>query len=163
MTRLVQILVFLTVAIAAHAATVWALPRIVMNTAMSRLEATAGGPNRPLRAPQVDETSRRIVRPAPDLIYTACVIDTGDGPVTVTAAAWDGYTSVSLFSGNTDNVAVFNGPWPEAGTETFEIGEDGIELPGDRGIVLIRRIAGTEDMQAAALAAQQNDNCRRVE
>ena len=163
MTRLGLIAAFLTLAIAAHAATVWALPRIVMKTAMSRLETTAGGPNRPLRAPPVDETSRRIVRPAPDLIYTACVIDSGDGPVTVTAAAWDGYTSVSLFSGNTDNVAVFNGPWPDDGAVTFEVGEGDMALPGDRGIVLIRRIAGTVSMQDAALAAQQSDDCRRVE
>ena len=163
MRRLGLIAAFLTLAIAAHAATVWALPRIVMNTAMTRLETTAGGPNRPLRAPPVDETSRRVVRPAPDLIYTACVIDSGDGPVTVTAATWDGYTSVSLFSGNTDNVAVFNGPWPDDGTVTFEVGEGDMALPGDRGIVLIRRIAGTVSMQDAALAAQQSDDCRRVE
>jgi uncharacterized membrane protein len=163
MMRLVQLAAFLVVAFAAHAATVWALPRIVMNTAMSRLEATAGGPNRPLRAPPVDETSRRVVRPAPDLIYTACVIDSGDGPVTVTAAAWSGYTSVSLFAGNTDNVAVFNGPWPEKGTATFEVGTGEMDLPGERGIVLIRRIAGTEAMQADALAAQENDDCGSAE
>lgn len=163
MTRLVKFAAFLAVAAAAHAVTVWALPRIAMNTAMTRLEATAGGPNQPLRAPPVDATSRRIVRPAPDLIYTACVIDSGDGRVTVTAAAWNGYTSVSLFAGNTDNVAVFNGPWPETGTETFEIGQDGLALPGERGIVLIRRIAGSEEMLAEALAAQENDDCRSAE
>ncbi|MBK6704983.1 MAG: DUF1254 domain-containing protein [Caulobacteraceae bacterium] len=59
-------------------------------------------------APRTDEEARRVVRPSPDLAYSACVYDLAQGPLHVTAAAWDDYMSVSVFAANSDNIFVQN-------------------------------------------------------
>jgi uncharacterized membrane protein len=143
---------FLVIAAAVHAATVWYLPRLAMNTAMSRLESLGGETNRWLHVPPTDETSRRVVRPSPDLLYSVCLLDLDEGPVRIRAADWGGYASLSLFAANTDNVFARNDRQAEGDIEITVANGAGadIDLGTARGVALIRRLAPDPASIAAA-------------
>ncbi|WP_420434132.1 DUF1254 domain-containing protein [Hyphobacterium sp.] len=153
---------FLIVAASVHTATVWYLPRLAMNTAMSRLENLGGQANTWLHVPPTDETSRRVVRPSPDLLYSVCLLDLSDGPVRLRAADWGNYTSLSLFSGNTDNVFARNED--EAGGDIEITVADGpgaeVDLGSASGIALIRRLAPDDTrIEAADAVRRSRDMC----
>ena len=61
------------IALAVHAASLWALPRLIMHKALQ----TVGGPQppAPVRPPLATQTARAIVLPSPDLLYGVCVAD----------------------------------------------------------------------------------------
>jgi uncharacterized membrane protein len=155
---------FLLVAVSAHAATLWYLPRLAMNTAMSRLEAS-GPANQWIHVPPTDETSRRVVRPSPDLLYSVCLLDLSDGPVRIRAADWGDYMSLSLFAANTDNVFARN-ETRAGGDIEIEVsaGQGGdVVLGSDRGIALIRRLAPDDARIARAdTVRRENDICEAV-
>ncbi len=67
-----------------------------------------GGINVALPAPRADANSRTVVRPSPDLLYTACVFDLNKGPLHVTAAVPDSYLSISGFAVDTSNFFAVN-------------------------------------------------------
>jgi len=117
----------LTVAVLAHLLTVWALPRLIMHEAMTRIgEETALQAHAQARAqtraqgtpsavtgvylpPPTDHTQRRIVMPSPDLLYATCALDLGAGPQRITAqVAHPRYWSVALYGANSDNFFVVN-------------------------------------------------------
>lgn len=159
-----HILVFVLVAAGVHAATIWYLPRLAMNTAMSRLEAQGAGINTMIHVPPTDETSRRVVRPSPDLLYSVCLLDLSDGPVDIRVAGWGDYVSLSLFAGNTDNVFAVNDAGGEADIAITVTNGDGadIDLGSDRGIAIVRRLAPDTDRIAAADAARRGgDQCHQ--
>ncbi|HET7334907.1 MAG TPA: DUF1254 domain-containing protein [Rhizomicrobium sp.] len=95
----------LLLAAAVHAATLYALPNIVMRTAIARI----GAPNTIHHVKRADATSRGVVRPSPDLLYSICPFDLSDGPLRVSAPVpADTYWSVSAFDGQTNNFFVKN-------------------------------------------------------
>ncbi len=113
----------LTMAVLAHLLTVWALPRLIMREAMTRIgketalqaRAQARAQGAPAAAtgvylpPPTDHTQRRIVMPSPDLLYATCALDLGAGPQRITAqVAHPRYWSVALYGGNSDNFFVVN-------------------------------------------------------
>lgn len=160
----------LTVVVAAisHVAVIVAAPYVLMRGAMARISRDGTSINAWNHAPRVSETSRRIVRPSPDLAYSSCVYDLSSGPVRVTAAAWDDYMSVSAFAENSDNFFVINDRQAPNGVDFILIraGEpkpDGpatvVESPSTTGIILQRRIAPTEERFAQADAARKADVC----
>jgi len=113
----------IAVAVLAHLLTVWALPRLIMSEAMTRIgEETslqAGAQAREQGAPSAatgvylppptDHTQRRIVMPSPDLLYATCALDLGAGPQRITAQVeHPRYWSVALYGANSDNFFVVN-------------------------------------------------------
>lgn len=78
------------------------IPRLIMAGTMARTAELAGGWNQFIHPGLRDETSTRVVRPSPDLVYSACVIDLSDGPVRITSPMPDRYWSLSFFDANTD-------------------------------------------------------------
>lgn len=158
-------LAFLAIVFATHAITVWYLPRLAMSTAMSRLEALGGEANQIIHVPATDETSRRVVRPSPDLLYSVCLLDLSDGPVRLRSADWGGYMSLSLFAANTDNVFSVNELQVDGNIDlTVSNGATGdVDLGSMRGIAIIRRLATSEESlrQAQAIRAD-GDSCEQV-
>ena len=81
----------LVVAVLAHLLTVWAMPRLIMREAMSRIaQETAAQPASQAATgvylpPPTDHTQRRIVMPSPDLLYATCTLDLSRGPARITA------------------------------------------------------------------------------
>jgi uncharacterized membrane protein len=111
------------VAVITHLATVWALPRLIMREAMTRIaqETAAQEAARPPAAritepatgvylpPPTDHTQRRIVMPSPDLLYATCAADLSKQPLRVTARIeHPRYWSVALYAANSDNFFVIN-------------------------------------------------------
>ena len=88
-----------------HVALIYALPHLVMMRVMDRL----GAVNTIHHAARVDATSRAIVRPSPDLLYSDCPYDLSKGALRVTATVPpDTYWSVSAFDSKTDNFFVLD-------------------------------------------------------
>jgi uncharacterized membrane protein len=153
---------------AAHFATIFVAPYVLMNAAMKRISRGGERINRWSHPPRTSERSRTVVRPSPDLAYSACVYDLGDGPVRVTAARWDDYMSVSVFAANSDNIFVQNDRQAPGGVD-FVLARKGeappanakqvVVSPSRRGIVLQRRVAPTAERWAAAAEARKNDVC----
>lgn len=97
-------------AVAVHLLAVWAAPRLIMHRVMNapmvtELTAVQGA----VFPPAVDASSRRIVMPSPDLLYSLCVYDLTQGPLRIKARpALDSYWSVALYADNSDNFFVQN-------------------------------------------------------
>jgi len=134
------------------------LPGFIMGKAMERFETLGGEPNLAGHFPPIDETARTVVRPSPDIIYSGCMYDVGNGPVAITLPALEeaGYVSVSFFDARTNNFAAFNnrdfggaaarlilhGPTP-AHTHTdpgFAEHDERVLAPTSSGLVLLRRV-----------------------
>jgi uncharacterized membrane protein len=159
----------LAVAVVVHVAAVLAAPYLLMDVAMAKIIGHAGKhANEWIHAPRVSAQSRRVVRPSPDLAYSACIYDLADGPVHVTAAAWDDYMSVSVFAHNSDNIFVINDRQAPQGVDLVIVRKGQphpagaglvVESPSRRGIVLQRRVAPTQERWDAANAARLHDVC----
>jgi uncharacterized membrane protein len=158
----------LLIAIATHFAIVFAMPRVLMNTAFDRVSAHAAHINQWIEAPRVTAASRTIVRPSPDLHYDACAYDLSHGPVVMRVAAWPNYWSLSLFAENSDNFYVIDDREAHDGAEVtliragHEHPKDAarvVESPTERGIALVRRLAPTQEEFDAAHAASVHDVC----
>lgn len=79
----------------------------------------ARGRNIALPAPRADGSARTVVRPSPDLLYTACVFDLAEGPLRISAPVPGSYLSISGFASDTSNFFALN---DSAGV----VGADGI-------------------------------------
>ena len=182
--RVLRWALWLLLVAAVHGLAVWALPRVIMRGAMSRLvpvnAAVADERVRVLYPPLTTAASRQIVLPSPDLAYALCVYDLSKGPVDVDAApAWPGYWSVALYADNTDNYLVRNDVaarsrpvhWRLALSEesaaltttSIAAGRELVVAPSARGLLLMRVLVADRHHEAAAAAqAQRSLHCVAV-
>lgn len=152
-----------------HILTIFVLPYGIMNRAMAGIAAQAGGVNKPLYPERATAASRGIVRPSPDLLYTACVYDVSAQPVKITSPVPDTYWSLSTFASNTDNFFVVNDSQVKAGRIEIVLAADentrsekGIPVvitPSTKGIVLFRSLVPTEEARAEVDALRRQSNC----
>lgn len=165
------LLVLLSTAVVTHLGTVLAAPYVLMDAAMDRISRHGKAVNQWSHPPRTSEKSRNVVRPSPDLAYSACVYDLKDGPVHVTVAAWTDYMSVSMFQHNSDNFFVINDRQAPEGVDLMLIERGAahpagaklvVESPSRRGIILQRRVAPTQERFDLAAAARRNDICASV-
>lgn len=146
----------LATAFTVHFAVIAALPSLIMGIAMSRI-AGEEGPNVMKDAPPPTAEARTVVRPSPDLAYSACVLDLARGPVRLTVAKSEPYTSLSLFSSRTDNYLVEDdrergGPIDiivvvaPGGAVPARLPEGArlVEAPAERGMAIVRRVIESE-------------------
>jgi uncharacterized membrane protein len=149
---------------------IWATPHLIMHIAVTRV---ADGRFHELRhSPRANETSRQIVRPSPDLAYSACAFDLAEGPVKIQAAPWSQYWSLALYASNTDNFWTGNDRAFPNGAKIVLIGrgqtypagpgETVVESPSRRGIALIRRLAPRAADFTAVETARAQDVCARL-
>jgi uncharacterized membrane protein len=159
----------LLIAAAVHYATIYAMPRVLMNVAIERIGAD--GYNAWRVSDRVTAVSRQIVRPSPDFAYSACAFDLSQGPVVITAAPWNTYWSLSLYAANSDNFFVLDDREARHGAEITLVHRgrahpEGasmiVESPSERGIALIRRLAPTPDSYNAAKVIATEDVCESV-
>ncbi|MEX1153314.1 DUF1254 domain-containing protein [Parvibaculum sp.] len=160
-----------TVVLAAvfHILTVFAVPYGIMNRAMAGISTQAGGVNKAVYPAPVTAASRGIVRPSPDLLYTACVYDVGARPLRVTSPVPDTYWSLSMFASNTDNFFVVNDRQAKAArieiiltTDDTTKGDNGAPVviaPSSRGIILFRSLITSDEAQPEIDAMRRQSNC----
>src|ERR1700742_191693 len=95
----------LIVAVVVHIASVSHLPTAVMHMALHRM----GSVNTIHHQPRVTAKSRSVVRPSPDLLYSACPFDLSNGALEVKAPVPpDTYWSASAFDNDTNNFFAIN-------------------------------------------------------
>jgi uncharacterized membrane protein len=161
----------LLIAIVTHFAIVIWYPTVIMNGAIDRLSNHGAHTNSWRHAERVSETSRTIVRPSPDLQYSACAYDLGQGPVVIRVGAWPSYWSVSLYAANSDNFFVLDDREAHDGAEIFIVrpGQQAPEhaarvvvSPTQRGVALVRRLAPTATEFDEAMGIAQHDACAPV-
>ena len=93
----------LLIATGVHLGTIYALPRVVMARAWARM----GPPNTMHFGTRPDAASRRVVRPNPDLLSSACPFDLSQGPLRLTARVpHSTYWSVAGFDAAANNFFV---------------------------------------------------------
>lgn len=167
-----QVLLLLTFALCVlggYWLTLLAVPNLMMRTAMHRLSDGGAAVNRFVFAGPTTPASRRVVRPAPDLAYGSCVYDLAAGPLDVGARVTEGggYTSLSVFAANSDNIAVLDSMTHPGGID-FVLALPGqavpanravVRSPSARGIILDRRLAPTAADFARADAARRFNLC----
>lgn len=128
------------------------------------------GINVALPAPRADASARTVVRPSPDLLYTACVFDLSKGPLHITAPVQDGYVSVSGFGADSSNFFAVNDrntPAAADGGKRFDLlltrdasvrapaGARVIVSPSTRGLVLFRSLIPDDAALPALIADYQ--------
>lgn len=163
----------LAVAALVHVATLYALPRRIMAGAMARM----GAPNTMRFAKRPDETLRAVVRPSPDILYSACPFDLSKGPLKLTARVpHSTYWSVSGFDAATNNFFVRNDlqvagdsieilalrkgmPLPPLDTATEQVI---LFAPTTKGLFLIRTVINDEKDLAALDAVRHQASCETV-
>lgn len=164
------LLAFAVAAGIGHVGTILAAPNAIMHVAMKRLSEDGKLVNAFRFSDRTSSASRWVVRPSPDLAYASCVYDLSNGPilVEVPATPGGGYVSVSVFAGNTDNVAVMDSGQSPKGIRFILQKERKLVHPSDmpviytpttRGIILDRRLAPTQVAFDAADKARRKDSC----
>jgi uncharacterized membrane protein len=171
--------VWLLVVAAIHGFAVWALPRVIMYGAMSRLVPASGTVKnehvRVVYPPLTTAAARSIVLPSPDLAYAMCVYDLSKGPVDVDAALdWPGYWSVALYADNTDNFYVLNDHQANGKPTTIMIIGKGqtlppqpegtivISAPTDHGLVLFRTLINDDARLAEIDGQRRASKCEQL-
>ncbi len=165
MTRwLGPLLVLVVSALVAHWATLSLAPGVIMDRALSALE-DRGVAMHAFTAPQrITPKSQQVVRSSPDLFYSLCRYDLEDPDdrLSVTMAQWPDYQSLSFFDAETNNFLTSRGTGRSIAIEIAApdaASQEVTKSPTQRGVVLIRRLAPTQELFNAAKAASAGDAC----
>ena len=159
MKRFIGPATFLVIAaLVSHFAIVYSAPGLIMDRAMTMIaERGVDYSNGGSRlhsfnlAPRMTPETQSVVRPSPDLAYSACVFDLDElgGDLQVKMAGYEGYSSLSFFDANTNNFTTIRGDG--SGVEVLltthgssNSGPNTIETPSSKGVILIRRLAPTQ-------------------
>lgn len=164
------LIVTLLVAALTLGAAVVAMPRLLMGVAIDRL--STGGINRMSHGDLATPERQPVVRPSPDLAYSACPYDLAKGPLLVDVHPVAGrYSSLSVFDGRTDVIFVRNDV--EAKGQPYRVAialpdqkvDEGIETvrtDEPRGIALIRLLL-TQPAELSQLQAERGKtSCRTI-
>lgn len=165
------------IAVATHFAVFGGIPYVIMSRVMTRAAAQAGGTNAAVSGGRLPTAAdRRIVRPSPDLLYTYCVFDVGDGPVLIGGTPSRAYWSMALYASNTDNFFVLDDrqaagdsamvvlsshemlPRIPAGYKSLQV----IEPPSRKGLALFRYLVLDDSDLASAREMQRAVVCRKL-
>jgi uncharacterized membrane protein len=165
----------LVVAVATHMAAMHIAPRLIMQVATNRM----GAVNTIHHQSRVTAASRWVVRPSPDLLYSACPFDLTNGPLLVTAAVpANTYWAVSVFDADTNNIFTLNDRQIKGGFVQLlivapEAGQRGsrwrslvngpifaAKSSTNHGLVLFRTLISTEKDFEKIDAVRRHANCQ---
>jgi uncharacterized membrane protein len=167
------LLVLALTALAAHGLALSLGPGVIMDRAMAALEARGVKLHAFTTPERVTPQTQQVVRSSPDLYYALCRYDLPPegAQLAVNMAEWPGYQSLSFFDARTNNFATLRAAGQARKVRLFapgaldegKAGQQGdelwIESPSARGVVLIRRLAPTQDLFEAASTVGQADAC----
>jgi uncharacterized membrane protein len=161
----------LVASVAVHLWTVMAVPYVVMLILKYDTDAEA---NRVYHGPLVTAETRDVVRPSPDLLYSACPFDLSQTPLRVTARVPDSYFSISAFADDTDNFFVLNDLQIDTEQVTIVLvtenqdytpkpAERVVIAPSTEGVVLFRILIEDRNELDPVLAIQRQADCRPID
>lgn len=167
---------FAAIAVATHFAFQLGSPYFIMARTISGIAKRAGGFNALVSTNLPDAASRTIVKPSPDLLYTACAFDIRERPVLVGGTPSSAYWSMALYASNTDNFFVINDRQARGEPAFVVIATAAmrdripaeqkslavVEPPSGKGIVLFRFLVLDREDLAKTKTAQATAVCRRL-
>ncbi len=105
-----RLLACLTVFLLFHVLTLWITPRLIMYKVISTLNKESIADGKLEHFPAIsDASSRKIVMPSPDILYSYCVYDLSKGQIHITANPnLSSYWSIAFYADNTDNFYTLN-------------------------------------------------------
>lgn len=185
MTRLLKWAAFVFVASAVlYFVLLAGVPYGVMAMIKSRMATIGGtGVNTMYHSERPSHTSRNVVRPSPELLYSICWFDVSRSPVRITTGAPSGtYWSAAVYRDNTDNFYVVNDTMTQGakadfilyganqisgGKGTFEasyghLGIPGVQSPSATGLVLIRTLINDESRLPEIDGERRQAKCEAV-
>ena len=160
----------LLAAAATASAVIHFLPYSLMNVAIDRLGQ--GGINRMSYGNLATPARQPVVRPSPDLAYSACPYDLSAGPLAIDVTPVAGrYSSLSVFDAATDVIFVRNDV--EAGGKPYRIivaregqavptGAEIVRTGHDKGIALIRLLLKDPAEIGGLDAVRRQSSCATV-
>jgi len=158
---------FVALGLGSHFAVLQFAPHLIMGRALTLLEERGQPLHGFALGPRMTPESQSIVRPSPDLAYSACLFDLEQAPdgLEITMAAYDGYSSLSFFDRQTNNFATIRGDGETATVRLLpprfvNLEKGGILAPTNKGVILIRRLAPTAQDYRAVEAIAGNDQCK---
>jgi uncharacterized membrane protein len=162
------LLATLAVAAIVHLASLYAIPPIVM----AQVTAQMGTPNTIHQGTRPDASSRTVVRPSTDLLYSLCPYDLSRGALLVTSPVPRGtYWSVSVYDADTNNYFVRDDRELRGslrlviyapGSAMRAGNGDGVISPTRHGIVIFRTLIDSEAHIAALDAERRQASCTPV-
>jgi len=169
----------LVTAILVHVAAVWAAPRLIMQVLMNGPMAKSLNMNNQAAFPSpTTASSRSVVLPSPDMLYSVCVFDVSQGPVRVTAKpGLRSYWSIALYASNSDNFYVVNDR--KAGDKPVDLwlvseganregqpvpqGSEVVVTPSKQGFLLMRVLNGNYEAERATVEpARRTLSCTKI-
>jgi uncharacterized membrane protein len=163
----------LTIALAVviHLIVVNGLPYFVMLRLWSR---SKGVLNTVYHSSPTTSESRSVVRPSPDLLYSACGYDVSESPLRIRATIPETYWSISFYDTNTNNFFVKNDRQVKSKEVEFILVRrdmpprytgDGevVYSPTDRGIILFRMLITDENKVKELIKLQKQASCTPLE
>lgn len=165
------LVVGVVLAIAAYFVTLSRSPQTLMSAAVSRMERL-GGINTFGHMPLATDKSRAVVRPSPDLAYSACPFDLSKGPLAISVVPVPAnYWSLSVFQANTDVAFVRNNIEGRGQPMQVVVAQEGqatpagaavVRVKGARGVALIRILVDDPARFPAIDAARRGSSCKAI-
>ncbi len=149
----------------AHFAVLIAAPGVIMNTALDTLEGRGIAQHAFTTGVRITPQTQAVVRTSPDLFYSLCRYDLSEAgsALDVTMAEWPGYQSLSFFDANTNNFVTLRGEGERVDvrlTGPNSLGASStVTSPTERGVVLIRRLAPSQELFDQAQQLSADDGC----
>lgn len=175
--RLREWAVWIVLALGIAAITHFTAMGMVPHYVMGRLLSNLGAPNRIYHDMRVDASVQGVVRPSPDLLYSACPYELSAGPLRVRSPVPPGtYWSVALYDNDTNNFYTLNDVQVHAKNssvvdfviEQDEPGQDQaaalesmpiVRSPSQKGLVLFRTVISSEKDFAYIDALRRQATC----
>jgi len=166
---LAPLLVAIVFAAASHAAVLHFAPSVIMGRALDKMAARGTPVNGFSLGPRTTPQTQTVVRPSPDMAYSACRFDLTRAPrgLRVRMNASPGYASLSFFDSATNNFLIVRGEGATREVVLLAPGSsttipDTAVAPTNTGVILIRRLAPTAADYEAVVKLAKGDRCDAI-
>jgi uncharacterized membrane protein len=157
-------------ALAAHWAALALAPSVIMDRALATLKDRGIALHAFTTPRRISPQTQMVVRSSPDLFYSLCRYDLSAdySALDITMSEWPGYQSLSFFDAQTNNFATLRGTGETievllaAHSVPAKIEGALIKPPTPTGVVLIRRLAPTQELFDQASEIAKGDRCTYV-
>jgi uncharacterized membrane protein len=157
-----------------HLAAIIAAPYSIMGILAYKNKKAGAKVNTIYHLAPSSEKSRRVVRPSPDLIYSAISYDLSKTSLRISAPIPDTYWSLSIFAPDTENFYVINDKQVQSKKIELIITPKGhkppsienaihVESPSEKGVVILRMLIQDEDRLGDLLKIQKQARCEGIE
>ena len=154
---------------ATHSAILSYAPGIIMDRATEMLSKRGMKTHEFTLGERMTPQTQSVVRPSPDLAYSVCLFDLSSAPegIEVKMAAYEDYSSLSFFDAETNNFQTVRGDGEKRDVHLLppdsENGSaNAITSPSETGIILIRRLAPTQQAYDQVVEIAKGDSCAAI-